>query len=97
MLIIEKVAMENGGHRNQKGNFRNIPEGWVVVPDDIEIPSAFPFVVLEMEGETLVSLLPGILPEDTEKTDSAQRNSLSAAQLRADIDYLSVMTGVELL
>lgn len=97
MLIIEKVAMENGGHRNQKGNFRNIPERWLVVPDDIEIPSTFPFVVLEMEGETLVSLLPGTLPGKTEDPEDKTFNPISAAQLRADIDYLSVMMGVELL
>lgn len=42
MKIIEIKPLENGGHRNQNGNFNSIPEGYAVIPDDIILEN-FPF------------------------------------------------------
>lgn len=42
MKIIEIKALENGAHRNQTGSFKTIPEGFAVVPDDMELEN-FPF------------------------------------------------------
>ena len=45
MQIVELVPVENGAHRNQKTNFDvDVPDGWAVVSDDLEIPATFPFV-----------------------------------------------------
>lgn len=44
MKIIEINALSNGAHRNQDGSFSSVPEGWAVIPEDMEIPSTFPFV-----------------------------------------------------
>lgn len=44
MKIIEIQALYNGAHRNQSGSFSSIPEGWAVIPEEMEIPSTFPFV-----------------------------------------------------
>lgn len=63
MRIIEIEALENGAHRNQMA-FRDveIPEGWAVIPDDIEIPETFPFVHVYASGKEVTDLTPGIVP-----------------------------------
>ena len=52
MTIIEIKALENGAHRNQTGNFKTIPDGYAVIPDDMVIPLSFPFVNIEVAEET---------------------------------------------
>lgn len=42
MRIIEITALSNGAHRNQTGSFYTVPDGWAVIPDDMETPN-FPF------------------------------------------------------
>lgn len=68
MHIIEIAPLDNGAHRNQNGNgnFRTIPDGWAVIPDDMEIPSTFPFIDIEVEGQVVTSMLPGVVPEPEE-------------------------------
>ena len=68
MLIIEIAALENGAHNNQtiNGSLSRIPEGWAVVPDTIEVPDTFPFVDIEVEGQTVVSMTAGVVPEPEE-------------------------------
>lgn len=51
--IIEINTLENGSHRNQVGNFKTIPEGWAVVPDDMETPN-FPFGEFETKDEDII-------------------------------------------
>lgn len=64
MQIIEIAALPNGAHRNQTGTFRNgLPDGWAVVPDDLELPETFPFVDLEVEDGVVVSMTAGTVPE----------------------------------
>lgn len=64
MQIIEILALENGAHRNQSGDFRNIPEGWAVV--NCETPN-FPFgtpTVEEINGVmTVTAWEAGEIPE----------------------------------
>ncbi len=55
MQIIEILALDNGAHRNQSGDFRTIPEGWAVV--NCETPN-FPFgtpTVEEINGVMTVT------------------------------------------
>ena len=95
MKIIEIQALENGGHRNQAGNFKNIPEGWAIIPDDMETPS-FPFGEVEAEDidgvMTVTKWTAGTIPEAEEPEQPISETE----QLRADVDYIAVMTGVEL-
>ena len=51
--IIEINTLENGSHRNQIGNFKTIPEGWAVIPDDMETPN-FPFGDIEVKDEDII-------------------------------------------
>ena len=63
MKIIEITALDNGAHRNQTGTFRTIPEGWAVIPPDMEIPETFPFVDIQVEGQTVTAMTAGVVPE----------------------------------
>ena len=63
MLIIEIAALSNGAYRNQSGSLSRIPDGWAVVPDGIEVPDTFPFVDIEVEGNKVISMTTGVVPE----------------------------------
>jgi hypothetical protein len=55
MRIIEIVTLENGAHRNQTSEtFKHIPNGWAVIPDNMETKN-FPF------GEVEVKEIDGIM------------------------------------
>ena len=57
MHIIEIKALENGAHDNQNGEHLNfIPSGWAMIPEDMPIPSSYPFVDIEVEGNVVVSM-----------------------------------------
>lgn len=64
--IIEIETLPNGGHRNMMGDFNYIPEGWAVLPDDIETPN-FPFGEVEAEKiegiNTVTRWIAGVLPK----------------------------------
>lgn len=64
MRIIEIEALENGAHRNQSTS-RDIavPEGWAVIPDDMELPATFPFVDIAVEDGVVTSMTAGVMPE----------------------------------
>ena len=36
MTIIEIIALNNGAHRNQTGNISVVPDGWAVLPEEME-------------------------------------------------------------
>ena len=64
MKIIEINALENGAHRNQTVNILpSIPEGWAVIPEDMEIPSTFPFVNIEVEDGVVTAMTEGVVPD----------------------------------
>lgn len=53
MKIIELVSLENGAHRNRKTDFDvEVPDGWALVSDDLEIPTTFPFVKNLVQDES---------------------------------------------
>ena len=66
MQMIEIVALENGAHRNQTYH-GTLPDGWAIIPADMEIPETFPFVDVtakEIEGVmTVTSMTPGVVPD----------------------------------
>lgn len=66
MKIIEIEALSNGGHRNQTGNFNAVPNGWAVVPNELETPN-FPFggiETTEINGVmTVTKWTPSDIPE----------------------------------
>ena len=96
MTIIEIIALSNGAHRNQAGTFSAIPDGWASIPDGMETPN-FPFgevEVAEINGVmTVTKWTPGEIPEPEPEPEP---EPAELEQLRADVDYIAMETGVEL-
>lgn len=68
MKLIEILALDNGAHRNFTTDMEvPVPEGWAVIPEEMEIPDTFPFVdieIAEVEGVmTVTAVTPGVMPE----------------------------------
>ena len=93
MKIIEIQALDNGAHRNQTTTSTTIPTGWAEIPADVAIPETFPFVDLTVEGNKVVSMTAGVVPEPEPEPEPEPTET---EQLRADVDFLSAMTGVTL-
>lgn len=95
MRFIEIKTLDNGSHRNQTGTLTKIPDGWAVIPDDMETAN-FPFgeiEVKEIDGVmTVTKWTAGTIPE----VEEAEKPVSPIEQIRADIDYIAIMTGVEL-
>lgn len=95
MRIIEIEKLSNGAHRNQTGGLNTIPDGWAVVPEDMELEN-FPFGEVEakeIDGVlTVTKWTAGTIPEIEEPEQPVSE----VEQLRADIDYIAIMTGVDL-
>lgn len=63
MKIIEIQANELGGHDNQFSSVDiPVPEGWCVIPDDIEIPDTFPFVTFHYRKGVVTDMSPAPVP-----------------------------------
>lgn len=93
MTIIEIQAMPNGAHRNQSGKALIISKGWAVVPDDMETPN-FPFGDIEVAEIDGVMTVAKWTARDIPEPEPVPITKME--QLRADVDYIAVMTGVEL-
>lgn len=92
MTMIEIVPLENGAHRNQSGRMKTVPDGWAILPEDMETPN-FPFGDITVDDTrsppVVTSWTPLPIPEDAPTTDIAPTE---LEQLRADVDYLLMMT-----
>lgn len=84
MLIIEIAALDNGAHRNQSSSLSRIPDGWAVVPDGIEVPDTFPFVDIEVEGNKVISMTAGVVPEPEPVPDPEPTTEEILLELVAD-------------
>lgn len=102
MKIIEIVALENGAHRNQTGNFQTIPDGWAVIPEDMECEN-FPFgeiEVAEIDGVlTVTKWTAGEMPEPEPEPEPSptvaervtaleEENTLLKAQIAAQSEQM---------
>lgn len=93
MRIIEIQALDNGAHRNQTPTSTTIPDGWAEIPADVAIPETFPFVDIQVEGQRVVSMTAGVVPDPEPEPEPEPTET---EQLRADVDFLSAMMGVTL-
>lgn len=106
MLIIEIEPLSNSAHRNQtiNGNI-SIPDGWAVVPEEMEIPDTFPFVDITVDGQTVTSMTAGVVPEpepepEPEPTIDERVAALETEKAnQTDVDELNealnmILTGV---
>lgn len=92
MRIVKIEAFPNGSHANQTTSTEiPVPEGWAVIPDEM-VCENFPFGTLTVSDGIVTSWTPGTVPEPTPEPVDPTSN----AQLRADIDYIAVMSGIDL-
>lgn len=83
MKIIEIAALANGAHRNQSIDSEiSLPEGWAVIPEEMEIPETYPFVNLTVENGTVTAMETGVVPEP----EPAPKSELEI--LRETVDLL---------
>lgn len=64
MTIIEIAPLDNGAHRNQTSNFPTIPNGWAIIPNDMELPSSFPFVNIQVKDQIVTSMVACEIPKE---------------------------------
>lgn len=93
MKIIEIQALDNGAHRNQETTSTRVPDGWAVIPEGVEIPETYPFVDLVVQGNQVVSMTAGVVPDPEPEPEPEPTET---EQLRADVDFLAAMAGVTL-
>lgn len=93
MKIIEIMPLSNGAHRNQETTSTRVPDGWAVIPESVEIPETYPFVDLVVEGNKVVSMTAGVVPDPEPEPEPEPTET---EQLRADVDFLAAMAGVTL-
>lgn len=89
MQMIEIAALHNGAHRNQ--TFGGVlPDGWAVLPDDLETVN-FPFgevTVEEIEGVvTVTGWAPGAIPEPAPEADDTPSEADDTAAMLIDHEY----------
>ena len=100
MHIIEIEALGNGAHRNQNGFIGNIPNGWAVIPDNIETQN-FPFGDIDVEEidgiMTVTHWEPGIIPgqEPSAVLDRTKQSKLAEISKSCE-DYIYAGTNVTL-
>ena len=91
--IIEVTPLSNGGHRNQTGDFDEAPEGWAEIPVGLTVPDTFPFVNITAVNGVVTGITAGTVPASEPTPTPAPTET---EKLRADVDYIAVMTTVDL-
>ena len=88
MRIIEIKALSNGAHRNQTGTFSTIPDGWAVIPDNIETPN-FPFGEVTVDETQTPPVVTGWtpLPIPEPETPSPAKQREEAYNTQAIISF----------
>lgn len=97
MMIIKIEATETGLHLFQSQSHRTECwlDGYVAVPQELEIE------VMQCNGYCDLTLENGVLKGITARpdlipTEPTEKEPTQLEQLRADVDFLAIMTGVEL-
>ena len=95
MRYIEIAVLDNGAHNNQtvNGGWRKIPNGWAVIPDDMETPN-FPFgevTAEEIDGVMVVTnWTAGEIPEPEEEPEpepTAEEQITDLQAMAVDTEY----------
>lgn len=59
---IKIEPLKNGGHIHSVETKYKHEKGWAVIPDSIAIPDTFPFVNIEVDGQTVTAMTAGTVP-----------------------------------
>lgn len=91
MRIIEIAALPNGAHRNQTWNQEKIPEGFALIPDELETQN-FPFGNITVEEiddvQTVTYWTPLPIPDPEPIVQEASQLDVIEAQ----VTYTAMMT-----
>lgn len=91
MRIIEIAPLSNGAHRNQAGAFSVVPDGWAVIPANMETIN-FPFGEVEVEKingvMTVTKWTPGEIPKPAPVVEEPSQQDIIEAQ----VTYTAMMT-----
>ena len=88
MKIIEIKPLPNGAHRNQtiQGGMA-CPRGWAIIPENMPIPETFPFVTIEVEGQRVVTMTAGTVPEPEPGPEPEPSEADDLAAMTVDHEY----------
>lgn len=94
MHIIEIAPLDNGAHNNQNGGISTIPTGWAVIPEDMIIPETYPFVDIEVDGQTVIKMTAGVMPdpEPVEEVQTIEDQITDIQEVLLDHEYRLVLT-----
>ena len=82
MNLIKIEPLENGAHDNQLLAFDiEIPDGWAVIPEGMELPDSFPFVDLTVEKVDEVPTVTAMTAREVPKTDTPEREPTLAEKV----------------
>lgn len=88
MRIIEIQPLSNGAHRNQIGNFENVPDGWAVIPEEMILPESFPFVEIKIKDGIVTEMTAGEMPPVPEPEEPFETLAL---EMLIDLDFRLTM------
>ena len=107
MHIVKIEQNLNGSHDDQLGVGIGIPEGWAIVPEEMQLPETYPFVNIEVEesDETFVneshekisvyvvtSMTAGKVPEPTPEPEPVEPKPTQLDMIEAQVTYTAMMT-----
>lgn len=96
MRMVEINALQGGAHRNQTTNGTvALPNGWAVIPEGMELEN-FPFGEVTAKKVGGVMTVTGWVAGELPEIEPVEELPNEVEQLRADVDYIAIMTGVEL-
>ena len=82
MRIIEIQANDVGGHDNQTINGEiTVPDGWVIIPDDMDVPLSFPFVTFHYRKGVVTDMSPLPIPAPEPPNDEPDPSEILNALL----------------
>lgn len=109
MLIVKLEPCGNGTVANQTiyPALAEIPEGWAEVPPELteQAMSLLPWITLDVKDGKITGVSDNAEARAAAKAEAAAKEEAErleaekpteAEQLRADLDYYAIMTGVEL-
>ena len=92
MRIIKVESLPNGSHVNQTFNGSSVPNGYAIIPKEIDTPN-FPFGDIEVTDGIVTKWTPLPIPEPEPipPTPLTQEEKNTA-----NIDYIAMMSGIDL-
>lgn len=99
MRIIEIVSFENGSHKNQQiSGFVEVPDGWAVIPCDMETPN-FPFGSITVDKTktppVVTSWTPLPIPEPEPEPEPSHTPEERIAELEAENKTLKAQVSAQ--